>query len=146
MSWNLEEALAYYRRQGAPADQSALIALLTEVQQETGGSVSHSAVNQIAEAYGIKSSLLLALIRRIPRLRLSGKHTLEICCGPNCSKRRDLAGFVEKTYGAEPKTFTVSHVPCMRLCGKGPNIRWDGTLYHNADENLLKTLIEEAKS
>lgn len=146
MSWNLEETLSYYRRQGAPADQSALIALLTEVQQENRGIIPHGAVNQIAESYGIKSSLLLALIRRIPRLRLAGKHTLEICCGPNCPKRADLAGFVEKSYGKEPKTFTVSYVPCMRLCGKGPNIRWDGALYHNADAHLLKTLIEEAGS
>lgn len=28
MEWNLEEALDYYRRQGAPGDQNALIALL----------------------------------------------------------------------------------------------------------------------
>jgi hypothetical protein len=31
----------------------------------------------------------------------------------------------------------------MRLCGKGPNIRWDGTLYHGADEALLKMLLEK---
>ena len=31
MEWNLEEALDYYRRQGAPGDQNALIALLKEI-------------------------------------------------------------------------------------------------------------------
>ena len=30
MSWNLSETLEYYKRQGAPADQSAVISLLSE--------------------------------------------------------------------------------------------------------------------
>ena len=34
--WTLEEALAYYRRQGAPGEQGALVALLREVQEERG--------------------------------------------------------------------------------------------------------------
>ena len=38
MGWNLEEALTYYRRMGAPGDQNALIGLLREIQQEHGGS------------------------------------------------------------------------------------------------------------
>ena len=32
--WNLEEAVSYYKKQGAPSDQSALVSLLREVQQE----------------------------------------------------------------------------------------------------------------
>ena len=32
--WTLEEALAYYRRQGAPGEQGALVALLREVQRQ----------------------------------------------------------------------------------------------------------------
>ena len=66
---------------------------------------------------------------------------LELCGGPNCSKRAALAAFVEKTWGAKPKGFSVKYVPCMRLCAKGPNIRWDGKVYHKADEALLRELI-----
>ena len=40
MSWNLEEAISYYKTQGAPADQSALIGLLKEIQQENQGTRS----------------------------------------------------------------------------------------------------------
>ena len=39
MSWNMEEALSYYRGQGAPADQNALVGLLKEIQQEQGGGI-----------------------------------------------------------------------------------------------------------
>ena len=142
--WNLEEAISYYKTQGAPADQSALIALLREVQQESGGRLPQGLLPEIAQGLETKESYLLAVIRRIPGLRLGNVHCLELCGGPNCGKRADLAAFVEKTYGAKPEKFTVKYVPCMRLCGKGPNIKWDGKLYHGADAALIRRLVEEA--
>ena len=142
MDWNLEEAISYYRSMGAPSDQTALIGLLKEIQRERG-SISYADLSAITRSYGIKEGLLLALIRRIPSLRLAGKHTLELCSGPNCSKRAKLADFVEKNWGKNPEHFTVKYVPCMRMCGKGPNIRWDGQVYNGADEELLKKLLQK---
>lgn len=141
MDWNLDEAISYYRSMGAPSDQTALIGLLKEIQRERG-SISYADLSAITRSYGIKEGLLLALIRRIPSLRLAGKHTLELCAGPNCSKKAKLADFVEKNWGANPEHFTIKYVPCMRMCGKGPNIRWDGQVYNGADEELLKKLLK----
>lgn len=143
MAWELQEAIEYYKRQGAPQEQSALVSLLREIQQEHGGSIPQRCLPALAEGLGSKESYLLAVIRRIPSLRLGNTHLLELCGGPNCPKRAPLAAFVEKTYGSNPKGFTVKEVPCMRLCGKGPNIKWDGKLYHQADEALIKRLVEE---
>ena len=137
---DLEEALAYYKKLGAPADQNALIGLLGEVQDAFGGIPSHL-LPEIAEKLGTKQGVLLALIRRIPRLRLADVHTLEICAGPNCPKRRNLAETAEKL--CKGKSVQLKFVPCMRQCGKGPNIRFDGTLYNGADEVLLKKLLEK---
>lgn len=143
MSWDLKEAVEYYGRQGAPGDQSAVISLLREVQQENGGSIPLSAPEEIAGLYGIKAGFLLALIKRIPSLRLADGHCLELCAGPNCGKRTELAALAEKLCKAHPGKITLKYVPCMRLCGKGPNLRWDGKLYHQADEALLRRLMEE---
>ena len=143
MNWTLQEALDHYRRQGAPGDQTALTELLREIQQEFGGIPGHMP-KLIAESYGIKESLILALIRRIPRLRLLGNHCLELCAGPNCGKHTALAACAEALQKAHPN-FTLKFVPCMRLCGKGPNLRWDGQLYHVATEELLRDLISSAK-
>ena len=52
MSWDLKEAVEYYGRQGAPGDQSAVISLLREVQQENGGSIPLSAPEEIAYKNG----------------------------------------------------------------------------------------------
>ena len=30
----------------------------------------------------------------------------------------------------------------MRMCGKGPNLKWDGKLHHGATEALLKELVK----
>lgn len=143
MSWNLEEALSYYKTQGAPRDQNALISLLREIQQECGGNIPPYALGTIVEAYGIKESFLLAVIRRIPSLRLGNTHCLELCAGPNCGKHTALAACAEKL--AAGTRITLKYVPCMRMCGKGPNIKWDGVIHHRATEELLRKLIDSAK-
>lgn len=141
MAWDLEEAIAWHRAAGAPGDQTALIGLLREVQQESGGSIPRPALGRIAEVCGLKDSYLLALIRRIPSLRLSDVHVLELCGGPNCGRARALAALAEDLCAEKAGTVTLRFVPCMRLCGKGPNLRWDGVLYHEAGEALLRRLL-----
>ena len=141
MAWSLEEAISYYQSQGAPGQQSALISLLREIQQESGGSIPVWVPTAIADAYSIKEGVLLALIRRIPSLRLGQGHLLELCGGPNCGKNQELVVFAEELQRKSGK-FTLNYVSCMRLCGKGPNIRWNGKLYHGATKELLKTLID----
>ena len=142
VEWNLEEALAYYQKQGAPGDQIACVNLLKEIQTEQG-SIPRWMISRAAAEWNTKESLLLALVRRIPSLRLSDSHLLEVCAGPNCGKRTEIADFVEKTYGKNPAGFTFRYCGCMRQCGKGPNLRWNGKVYNGADEALIRKLVEE---
>ena len=86
----MQEMLEYYRRQGAPGDQTALVNLLKELQQ-THGAVPKWAVTEIAENYRIKESFILAVVKRIPSLRLQDSHLLQLCAGPNCGKHTALA-------------------------------------------------------
>jgi len=141
MEWTLQEALIHHQNMGAPADQQALISLLREVQKENGGSISRADLGRIAEHYKIKEAILLALIRRVPSLRLSDVHILELCAGPNCGKHTALAACAEKLqkeYG-----FTLKYAGCMRMCGKGPNIRWDGKVYNGVTEELIRELVKQ---
>ncbi len=143
MGWELHEAMSYYKSQGAPQDQMVLIHLLKEIQEENGGVLSRELLGAVAEGYQIRPVLLTALIRRVSGLRLDGTHCLELCGGPNCTRQAGLAAFVEKTYGKKPERFALKYAGCMRLCGKGPNIRWDGVLHSGADEALIRKLVEE---
>ena len=138
MSWDVNEALAYYRRQGAPGDQNALRSLLAEIQTEYGGAIPQYLLPTVAAELGTKESFLAAIIRRIPSLRLQDHHLLEICAGPNCSRRGKLAQLAEQYRGK----LEIRLVPCMRQCGKGPNLRFDGTLYNRADAQLLARIMD----
>ena len=140
MNWDLQEALRYYRSQGAPGDQMALTALLREVQEEFGGIPKHL-LPEIADALGAKESFLLALIRRQPRLRLMNSHTLELCAGPNCGRHTELAALAENLCAGR-NDVTLKFIPCQRQCAKGPNLKWDGELYSRADEKLLRKILE----
>ena len=142
MDWNMTEALEYYRRQGAPSDQTALVGLLREVQHECGGSIPAYRLAEIAESYGVKETFLLAIVKRIPSLRLADIHVLELCAGPNCGKHAELAACAEKIAAASGGKIKLKFVPCMRMCGKGPNLRWDGTLHNGATAALLQKLTE----
>ena len=139
MAWDLAEAMEYYGKMGAPGEQSALVALLKEVQRAGGGSILEGEVGQICDFYGIKEGLILALIKRIPSLRLGKGHVLEICGGPNCGKHREIAEFADSLGGG----IRVKYVPCMRMCGKGPNVRWDGQVYHGMTVEKLREMVEK---
>ena len=141
MSWDLRDAIEYYRCQGAPGDQNALRNLLTEVQSEQGGTIPGFVLPLIAGELGVKESFLAAIIRRIPSLRMADRHLLEICGGPNCPRKQDLSHFLDRA----GEKLEVRLVPCMRQCGKGPNIRFDGKLYHGADDALVEKLLGEIK-
>ena len=136
----MQEMLDYYRRQGAPGDQTALVNLLKEVQQEHGG-IPRWALAEIAEAYKIKETFLLAVIKRLPSLRLQDTHLLQLCAGPNCGKHTQLAAEAEKL--CKLKGVELKFMNCQRMCGKGPNIRYDGKLYHKATKELLQELLED---
>ena len=138
MSWDLKEAIEYYRRQGAPGDQNVLRNLLSEIQAESGGAIPRDLLGRAAEGLGVRESFLTAIIRRIPSLHLADVHVLEICAGPNCSRRGQLALLAEQYRGR----VEIKLVPCMRQCGKGPNLRFDGKLWSGADAALLAELME----
>ena len=140
MAWDMKEAVDYYKSLGAPGDQTALTGLLREVQEEHGG-IPRGLLPVIGGMLGVKESFLLALIRRQPRLRLTDSHTLELCAGPNCGKRTELAALAEKLCSGRSNV-TLKLVPCMRQCGKGPNLKWDGQLCNRADADLLKKLLQ----
>ena len=143
----LRGLIEYYEEQGAPQDQQMLIALLRETQQECGGTLPKDVLERIAEAYGIKTAVLLALIRRIPGLRYEDvPHRLEIC--GTCRAGAKLRDYIERTYSVKSgssnkeKGFSYHVVSCMKNCKNGPSVRWDGQIYGNVSESMIRKLIE----
>ena len=144
---DLQKLFEVYREQGVPHDQQMLIALLREMQDMAGGTLTEDVLFQAASFYGMKATLLQALIKRVPDLRMANAaHRLEMCA--SCKAGYGLRAWLEDTYGvksggtSESGGFTYRTTPCMKNCKNGPSIRWDGTLYSHADRSLLIKLIE----
>ena len=151
MQAGLTELLENYRELDAPEDQQMLIALLREVQTLSGGTLAEDTLEEIALFYGMKTILLMALIRRLNALRLSrAAHRLEMC--GNCRLGAPLRAWVEETYGVRSggvctrSGFTYHVTPCMKNCKNGPSVRWDGELYSGADLALLERLISGVRA
>lgn len=141
----IRELIRHYREQGAPQDQQMLIALLRDLQQEAGGALPKGLIDAAAQAYGVKSSLLTALIRRVPGLCCEDvPHRLEVC--GTCRQGAALRADIERTYGVKSGGssreygFAYRVTPCMKNCKHGPSIRWDGTLHSGADMALIRRL------
>lgn len=149
-NWNLQDAIAFCREQGAPQNQQALIALLREIQTKNSGLIPADALGEISSQLALKEALLLAIIKRCPGLRTEeAPHRLELCGGERCRKRncRELQRFVEENYQVEPGKvsqvgrFSYKITGCMKNCPKGPSLKWDGKLYSNANSKLIQTLV-----
>ena len=140
-----------YRARDAARDQQALVALLREIQALYGGVIPQDALAAAAAGLGLKETFLAAVVKRFPSLRTEeAPHRLELCGGERCRGRGSarLAAFVERTYGVKPGGvsrrggFSYRVGGCMKNCGRGPSLRWDGALHACADEALIRRLIE----
>lgn len=145
MTFDIFEAINYYRNLGAPGDQTALINLLKEVQAECNDHISLTQVNLIARELEIKSTFLLGIIKRFPSLHLENTHDLLICNGMNCAKKANFVSFIDKTYGKNLGKINLKYVNCMRQCLDGPNFIFDGEAVHHASIKDLETIINQNK-
>ena len=148
-NWNIHEAVEYYKGQDAPQNQFALVELLKEVQEHNGGVLTDIAVEEIAALLNIKVSFLNAVIKRYPSLKPAfAPHRLEVCGGKNCAANGSAAllQYIRQTYGVENGSISISGgfsfavCGCLKHCGKGPNIKWDGEIYNAATPQLIKKL------
>lgn len=147
--WNIHEAVEYYKGQDAPQNQFALVELLKEAQEHNGGVLTDCLIEDIAALLNIKVTFLNAVIKRYPSLKTAqAPHRLGVCGGKNCAANGSAAllKHIRGAYGAESGGistkggFSFKICGCLKHCGKGPNIKWDGEIYNAATPELIKKL------
>lgn len=139
--WDFHEALEYYKRQGAAESQIELKSLLSEIAKEYSGVIPACYVEKISESYKMRESFLLAVIRNMPSVRIENTDCLEICMGSRCTESQNLILFAHKIKDDRKVNLIIKSTQCMHMCGKGPNIKFNGKIYNNADEELIKNLL-----
>ena len=147
----LQEIIEAYRARGAARDQNELVQLLREAQALYGGVLPQTALDDIAAALGLKRTFLDAVLKRYPSIKTeAARHTLAVCCGKNCAKRDALADFVREEYGVQPggvakAGFRFQAAGCMKNCGKGPCVKWDGEIHTGMTAEKLRQFIAGQK-
>ena len=141
----LAEIIAFYR--GASRDQNELVQLLREAQALYGGVLPQQAIEQAAQTLGLKMTFLEAVLKRYPSIKTErARHTLALCGGKTCAGAR-LAAFAQQTYGVQPggiaaAGFRYQIAGCMKQCGEGPCVKWDGALHTGMTPEKLRRLID----
>ena len=142
---DLQKLFEVYREQGVPQDQQMLIALMRDAQQLDGGALRQETLDRIASELSVPGSILNAIIRRIPMLRMAdAPHRLDMCGG--CDGAQELIEDIRRVYqvdkdGVSMKgRFVLRVTGCLKRCGLGPAIRWDGKTYDEADVELIRQL------
>ena len=141
--------LSFYQGRGAASDHNELVSLLRETQTLYGGVIPQHALDEIARAFGFRETFLPAVLKRYPSIKTeAARHSLTVCQGPSCSRQRELLDFLTREYGAAPggvaaAGFRLQTGGCMKNCGKGPCVRWDGVVHTGMTPETLRALIEE---
>lgn len=135
---------------GRTPDQTELVTIFRQIQTDCGGTIPDTIPTQLAKRLNMKESYLRAILKRYPSLRLADTpNRLEVCGGPNCSKKGNqaLLAHLFQRWGAVPGgaskegKFSLSICPCQKRCGEGPCVRFNGTLYPRCTPEALDRLI-----
>jgi NADH-quinone oxidoreductase subunit E len=119
-------------------DQSAIIAILQDVQEEVNY-LPEGALRYVAEQLDIPASKVysLATFYRAFSLEPRGRHLIHVCTGTACHVRGavKILDALEREVGIhagetdEHKEFTLETVNCLGACALGPVVVVDGE-YH----------------
>lgn len=71
--------------------------------------------------------------------------TVEICMGTSCHLMgsQDLLAVLDELPSDQRQLIELKGVTCFKSCGKGPNVRVNGTLMNNATPENLLALIKD---
>jgi NADH-quinone oxidoreductase subunit E len=133
-------------------DQSDLIDLLSEVQEEYGY-LSADNMRYIEQKLGIPLVEIYGVATFYASFRLKpvGKHIIRICTGTACHvKKADMIeGVIDDVLGIQDKEttedgrFTMERVNCIGACAKAPNIMIDDVVYGELSKEKVEKILKE---
>jgi NADH-quinone oxidoreductase subunit E len=132
-------------------DQSALIAMLQDIQREEGY-LPRKTLTQLSEQLDVPLSRLYALATfyRAFSLKPTGRHKIGVCLGTACHVRggQALLDRLERDLGVRAgqtttnRRFTVDTVRCLGCCSIGPVVRVDNQMYGRVRQDKLGKILE----
>jgi NADH-quinone oxidoreductase subunit E len=133
-------------------DQSALIAVLQQVQHEAGYLPAYALVH-LSERLGVPAARLQALSTFYKCFSLvpTGRHKVAVCTGTACHVRggTQVLGGLERELGIKSgrttpdKRFTLESVRCLGCCSLAPVVRVGERVYGSMDQQKAIRILRE---
>jgi NADH-quinone oxidoreductase subunit E len=133
-------------------DQSDLIDLLSEIQEEYGY-LSAENMRYIEQKIGIPLVEIYGVATFYASFRLKpvGKHIIRVCKGTACHVKKadmiesvidDVLGIQDKET-TEDGLFTMERVNCIGACAKAPNMMIDDAVYGELTKEKVEKILKE---
>jgi NADH-quinone oxidoreductase subunit E len=134
------------------SDQSDLIDLLSEIQEEYGY-LSAENMRYIEQKIGIPLVEIYGVATFYASFRLKpvGKHIIRVCKGTACHVKKadmiesvidDVLGIQDKET-TEDGLFTMERVNCIGACAKAPNMMIDDAVYGELTKEKVEKILKE---
>lgn len=145
------EILEYYRGLQGRSSQETIVDMLRELQ-EVNGCISPSIRDMAAEAAGVKTSTMQAILKRYPSLKqASYTHEIVLCAGKNCAAKGSLLilrqlkeklGIKENGISRDG-TICLKTRSCLKHCPTAPNVMVDGQYVSCKDAEQIIGLLQK---
>lgn len=142
-------------RKELPTNQSLLIPLLHEMQNERGW-ISMESMREASDYLQLPLSAVREVVTfyTMFRQKPTGKVHLQMCTNLSCwlNGAEHLMHCMEKRLGIkEGQTtadgrFTLSEVECLASCGTGPTLQVNQDYYENMDEKKINALLDSLEA
>ncbi len=137
--------------QACGSDNSALVAILQEVQKQEGY-LPRKALARLSQRLEVPLSRLYALATFYRSFSLSptGRHKISVCFGTACHVRgaEGILSRIEQLLGVETgqttldRQFTLDTVRCVGCCSLGPVVRIDEETFGRVKRDGLEGILK----
>jgi len=132
----------------------SLIPVLQRVQDEFGY-LPEEAIRRVGSYLKMPASRIYGLATFYNQFRFSpiGRYHFSLCNGSGCHLKgsRELYRFLKKHLGisdgetSRDGLFSLEVLSCIGACGKGPVFSVNGKYFPEADEKLVKRVVENCR-
>jgi NADH-quinone oxidoreductase subunit E len=138
-----------------PDRRAALIPALHRCQEEAGGWLSPTAIEDLAAFFGMEPVDVFGVATFYPMFRLTprGRHLVSVCHNISCTLRgaEELLAHVCHVTGAPvggtspDGKFTVTRVECQGACANAPMFDLDGEYHEDLDLPRAEQILRSAR-
>ena len=141
-----QEIVDYYGGQKDAKSQDNIVEMLREVQ-ELYGYIPSEKTSAMADALGVKQTLLLQLIKLYPSFKKAPYgHCITVCTGARCGSEGSAEVFEAVLKAVETResgAFKIMMKECLKQCKTAPNLMVDSDSYGHVKPEEVAAILSK---